>query len=418
MSRDNIPKRKVGGTFDRRQFIKVAGSSAALAALAGCTGGDGGDGDGGSDGSDGSDGGSDGSDGGSDGSDGSDGDTTEGGDGGSGELTTVNTAAVPVGLPIEIALNHVRDTGGMQELWEAKGYDFNIQLTFEDVTLYASNQVQLDSFSYVEAARLGAEQQVSTVSLGEIESVIQGLHVKAGGPYDPETTGSVAASIDKIVEEGGTLAIDSWASGSLPYAQIIMRDEYGHDLSQGGDFSVQTTDYGTMPKLMMRDELQMAIFAGTSAGAPELEAGEIKPLFWLAPKLREIDAGVGPLASIVGREEFVREEPEAAISWLDMWNDGIQYIHDNVDELAADPDMHEMLNVNNEAQAQWILDLVVKGENGAGGQPLLAEPPVGNAEENIEAKRSLVSDMEDLGQIPSGWEDYLTFMTREDLKNL
>jgi len=406
MSRDSIPKRKVGGAFDRREFLKATGSSAALAALAGCTGGgDGGGDDGGSGGDGGSDGGSSG---------GSDG----GSDGGSQDLTTVNTAAVPVGLPIEIALNHVRDSGGMEELWADKGYDFNIELTFEDVTLYASGQVVLDSFSYVEAARLGAEQDVNTVSLGEIESVIQGLHVKAGGPYDPETTGSVGASIDKVVEEGGTFAIDSWASGSLPYAQIIMRDEYGHDLSQGGDFSVQTTDYGTMPKLMMRDEIDMAIFAGTTAGAPQLEAGDIKPLFWLAPKLRDIGAGVGPLASIVGREEFVREEPEAAISWLDMWNDGIQYIHDNVDELATQPDMQEMLNVENEAQAQWILDLVVKGENGAGGEPLLAEPPVGNSEDNIEAKRSLVSDMEELGQIPSGWDDHLTFMTKDELENL
>lgn len=394
------------GQVDRRRFLKATGAGAMVAGLAGCTGGGG-------------DGGDDGGGGGDDGGDGGDGTASDGTGGGCESMTTVNAAGVPVGLPIEISINHVQDSGRWDELWEEDCYEVDLQLTFEDVSLFAAGQVDLDTFSYVEAARLGVEQDQQIVPIGDIESVIQGVHVEAGGPYDPDNTGSVQASIDKLVEDGATFAVDSWASGSLPYAQIIMDREFGYTLAENeGDFNGQTTDYGTMPQLLLRGELGAAVFAGTTAGAPELESGEIKPLFWLAPKLQELGLGVGPLASIITRQSYVEEEPEAVLNWLEVWDDGIQYIHDNVDSLAEQPEMQEMLNVENQAQAEWILDLVVKGENGAGGNPLLAEPPVSLTEESIENKRSLISTMVDVGQIPPEWEDHVTFMTREEIESM
>lgn len=389
--------------FNRRRFLKATGAMGVLGAAAGCTGGGGGDGDGGTTTHDDSD-------------DHDDGDDQD--DGGCDSMTGVNAASVPVGLPIEIAINHVQDSGAWDEYWAENCYEVDLQLTFEDVSLFASGQVDLDTFSYVEAARLGVEQDQQIVAIGDIESVIQGVHVKAGGPYDPDTTGSVQASIDALVEDEATFAVDSWASGSLPYVQIIMDRGYGYTLAENaGDFNGQTTSYGTMPQLLLRDELGAAVFAGTTAGAPQLESGEIKPLFWLAPQLQELGLGIGPLASIITRESYVEEEPQAVLSWLDVWNDGITYIHENVDELAQQSDMQEMLNVENQAQAQWILDLVVKGQNGAGGNPLLAEPPVGLSEDGIEAKRGLIQEMVDLGQIPEAWQDHVTFMTRADIES-
>ena len=371
---------EITGDVNRRRFLKATGASALAGGLAGCTGGDGGDG--GSDG-----GGGDGGDGGGDGGGGT---TTDGGggDGGSGcdSMQSLQAAYPPVCLPIECPIAHLQESGRMQEIWGEDCQEVEFQFTFEDGSLFAANQ-------------------------------IQGVHVKAGGPYDPENTGSLQATFDKIVEDGGLFAIDSWGAGNVPYLQIILEDIYGYTLAEnGGDFEVQTTDYGTMPQLLVRDELAVADYAGTSGGQAEFVNGEVTTLFWIAPVMvNEIGTGSPPLASLTGRQSFFDENPKAVQNNLQMWNEGIKWFRDNADSFPSDPEMQEALNSENEEQAQWIIDLVVKGENGAGGTPLLAETPLGLTEDDIENKKTLIRQMEELGQVPSGWEDHLTFLTGDEI---
>lgn len=305
----------------------------------------------------------------------------------------------------------------MEEIWGEDCMAMEFQFTFEDASLFAANQIQFTSMSFVEAARLGVEQDQHFVSYGDIEDVIQGIHVKTGGPYDPENTGSIQATFDKIVEDEALFAIDSWAAGSLPYVQIILEEQYGYTLAEdGGDFNVQTTGYGTMPQLLLRDEIAVGHYAGTSAGQAEFVNGEITTLWWIATVMQnELGTAPPPLASLTGRQSFWEENPKAIHNNLQMWNEGLSWFRDNADSFPEDPQMQEALNSENAEQAQWILDLVVKGENGAGGTPLLAETPVGLTQEDIDNKKKLIGQMEELGQVPSGWEDHITFLTMDEI---
>lgn len=406
MAREEPSVHEITRDVNRRRFLKATGAGVALGGLAGCTGEEG-DGDGGGDG--GGDGSGDGGGGG------------DGGDGGGQDCDSVQTfqaAWPPVCLPIECPIGHLQETGRMEEIWGEDCMEVEHQFTFEDGSLFAANQIQFTSMSFVEAARLGVEQDQNFVSYGDIEDVIQGLHVKAGGPYDPENTGSIQATFDKIVEDDALFAIDSWAAGSLPYAQIILEREYGYELREdGGDFQVQTTDYGTMPQLLVRDEIALGHYAGTSGGQAEFVNGEVKTLFWLAPKMMELGTGAPPLASLTGRVSFWEENPKAIANNLQMWDEGIEWFRENADSFPEDPEMQEALNSENEEQAQWIIDLVVKGEHGAGGNPLLAESPIGLTEDDIASKRELISQMEELGQVPSGWEDHVTFLTMDEIQD-
>lgn len=343
-----------------------------------------------------------------------------GGDGGDGcdSIQQFQAAYPPVCIPIECPIGYVQDSGRMQEIWGEDCMSVEFQFTFEDASLFAANQIQFTSMSFVEAARLGVEQDQHMVSYGDIEDVIQGVHVKTGGPYDPANTGSVQATFDKVVNDGELFAIDSWAAGSLPFVQLIIKQQYGYDLvEEGGDFNVQTTAYGTMPQLLLRDEIAIGHFAGTSAGQAEFVNNEVKPLWWIAPVMQEMGLGAPPLASLTGRQSFWEENPRAIQNNLQMWDEGIDWFRENADTFPGTPSMQEAMNSENEEQSQWIIDLIVKGENGAGGQPLLAETPVGLTEEEIEAKRALINELEELGTVPSGWEDHITFLTEDEIND-
>lgn len=401
MARDLLPIRK-SNSINRRRFLKATGGTALVGGLAGCMGGDGGDGGGGGDGGDGGDGGSGGS-----------------GNGDCESTQTFQAAWPPVCLPIECPYNYMQETGRMEEIWGEDCMALESDFTFEDGSLFAADQIKFTSMSFVEAARLGVEQDQQFVSYGDIEDVIQGLHVKTGGPYDPENTGGVQATFDKIVEDDALFAIDSWAAGSLPYVQIIIQEQYGYELAEdGGDFRVQTTDYGTHPQLLLRDEVAVGHFAGTSAGQAEFVNGDITTLWWISTVMQnELGTAPPPLASLTGRQNFWEENPKAVQNNLQTWNEGLEWFRDNVDSFPSEQEMQESLNSENEEQAQWILDLVVKGENGAGGTPLLSETPIGLTEDDIENKLTLIGQMEDLGQVPSGWEDHITFLTEDEIND-
>ena len=404
---------RVSSSIDRRRFLKATGASAVAATLAGCTsGGNGGDG-GGDSGGDGGDSGD---------SDGDSGDSGDSDDGGSGELTSVSFATPPVGMPVNIVIEYyLAENNLIQPRFEEDGYQLDYELTFEDATLFASGQIDMGTVSWVEDARLGVEQDQQLVTFGNIEGVVTGSFVKAGGPYDPENTGSVQATLDKVVEDEARYGIPGWAAGSVPHFQNILQEVYGYTLAQdGGDFNVQTTERGTMPELVMRGDLAVGTHSASSAGLTEVSNGDLKPIIWPWNEYLEQGWGRPPLVSLSTRLDFAEENPEVLLNMINMWSEGLNYVQENISEIAADPAGQETLEAENEEEAQFLLDLFsgndVSPVQGLTESALYSE--VGLDEQSVEEAQNLLGVMEDLGQIPSGWEDQLTFMTVSDLEDM
>lgn len=388
----------------RRRFLKATGAGAAVVGLAGCTSGGGGGGGGGDNG------GSDGDNGGSD------------GDGGSGDLTTVSFATPPVGMPVKIVMEYYLAANDLiQPRFEEDGYQLDYQLTFEDATLFASGQIDMGTVSWVEDGRLGVEQDQQLVTFGNIEGVVSTPWVEVGGPYDPAETGSVQASLDKIVEEDARFGIPGWAAGAVPHLQNIIQENYGYTLAQdGGDFNVQTTERGTMPQLTLRGDLATAVHSASSAGLTEVANGELKPLLWIWNEYLDAGWGRPPLVSLSTRKEFAENNPEVLLNMIDMWSEGLNHVQNNIPDIAADSDGQETLEAENEEEARFLMDLF-SGNDVEQIEPLSRSAlysEVGLDDQSVEDARNVMSVMEELGQIPSGWEDHLTFMTVSDLEDM
>jgi len=414
MPRDDNRFRPVS-SINRRKFIKATGASAVAATLAGCTSGGNGDsgGDGGSDDSSGDSGGDSG---------GGDSSDDSGGDSGGGDLTTVSFATPPVGMPVNIVMEYYLSNNDLiQPRFEEDGYQLDYELTFEDATLFASGQIDMGTVSWVEDARLGVEQDQQLVTFGNIEGVVSTPWVEVGGPYDPDETGSVQASLDKIVDEGARFGIPGWAAGAVPHLQNIIQEKYGYNLAQdGGDFNVQTADRGTMPQLTLRGDLATAVHSASSAGLTEIVNGELKPLLWIWNDYLEEGWGRPPLVSLSTRLDFAEENPEVLLNMINMWSEGLNYVQDNIPEIAEDPAGQETLEAESQEEARFLMDLFSGNEvdqiESLSRSALYSE--VGLDDQSVEDARSVMNVMEDLGQVPSGWQDHLTFMTVSDLEEM
>lgn len=382
--------------MDRRRFLKTTGAGAAVVGLAGCTSG------GGSDGSDGDSGGSN--------------------DNSGGDLTTVSFATPPVGMPVNIVMEYYLASNDLiQPRFEEDGYQLDYELTFEDATLFASGQIDMGTVSWVEDGRLGVEQDQQLVTFGNVEGVVSTPWVEVGGPYDPAETGSVQASLDKIVEEDARFGIPGWAAGAVPHLQNILQENYGYTLAQdGGDFNVQTTERGTMPDLTLRGELATAVHSASSAGLTEVVDGELKPLLWIWNEYLDAGWGRPPLVSLSTRLEFAEENPEALLNMINMWSEGLNYVQENIPDIAADSAGQETLDAQNEEEARFLMDLFSGNDvdqiESLSRSALYSD--VGLDDQAVEDARSVMNVMEELGQIPSGWEDQLTFMTVSDLEDM
>lgn len=409
--------------FDRRKYLKTAGAGvAAMAGLAGCSSG----GDGGGDGSDGSDGG-DGGDGGGgssgDGSDGSDG-------GGGGDLQTVNQAVVPANMGAPYAMDKwIREVGvlgkeigypfdddGIKARWADHGYDLQFQTTWDDATLFASHQVQLGHTAPIGAVQLGQSQDTVISIFGITLTNMHGWAVKAGGPYDPDNTGSVQASLDKMVEENALVSNAGWASGSLKYQQIIFENRYGYSMTQeNGDFNVQPSDYSAIPDLITNDQIAMGVMLPLAGrGYQELAVDEsIKMLFWDYNVFQEEGWGIPVLQTPSTHKSFLEENPEAVRLMLEDWNKGQELYMENAEAIAADEESWDMIGAETEAEAQWLTDLYVSADAGIDRPTLLY--PVALDDDRIEAIKSGIELAAEIGTVPSNWDDYVEFVHMDDI---
>lgn len=379
---------------DRRRILKLTGASIGIGSIAGCLGGDS-DGDG-------------------------DGDTTPAGDGdgdGDGQLQQFAMSTPPIGVPYGVISPYLENNNVFAETLEPRGYQVDWQQTFDGPTLFASGNVNVSAMSYFEGARLAQEQNQNIVTFGKVFASNQALFIKAGGPYDPDETGSPQASIDQIVEDNAQVGIASWASGNIPYHQRIIEDVFGYTLAeQGSDVNVITTDFSTMPQLILDDELAAAAYSPTSGGAVELANGQIKGLYWVPNTYQSQGWGLPPLNNLTTRLEFAENNPSALLGVLDLWSNGLGWLHSNLDSLIGNPDVVEQAGATNQEGADYMLRTLIGGEAPLDEPIVYENADIGDS--YAQQGTTLLNDAEDKGQIPTGWEESFQFMTRSEIEDL
>lgn len=386
----------------RRTFLKRAGAVGlvgGLTSLAGCTGGDGGGGGGDGGGGGGGDGGGGG---------GGDGGST-GGDGGSSKR--VRIAAAPLGLLTFPWEQHVKSNGIFKDQMEAAGYpDYQVTWTWEEKVLGASGQADIiGTIGSIEGARIGPERDIQiAVNAAAMLTQYQGWIVEAGGPYDPAVAGGQQAAMDALVQDGGTVGIGSWAGGHIPPDQIIIQENWGYDFSEDGDFSVVTSDYATLGKLLEQGDIACAV-TGPPLHAPQLMDGgfETAAIYWEPKELEKLgylQTNLA-LANVLTTQQFAEEHDAATKAFMQSMHEGLTWMADqDPSNLELSDSAMQSLSAQTVEEARYILDWSYNFYQ----QPL-TPPDFALTDEYIQADKQALQAAEEIGQVPSGWQDFVNY---------
>lgn len=366
----------------RRNLLKHTGTTAVLAGLAGCIGG----GDGGSD---------------------------------SGSKS-IKIGIPPLGYNV-IGLQYLRDqTDILATEMEKVGYDFNISVTWDEVSLFASGQADfVPTLGDIEGAQLAAERGLDLMYHGVFATNYTGIYVRRGGDWDPANTGSVENSIRGIAEENALYGNGGWGQGAVPAKQIGLLDAYDLEYSPDGDFNVQKADWGALPKLLVNGDLEAATSAPPLGAAPYLtkDTPPIKDIYWDQPGLKQ--AGFDPRTINVGqyvtRQKFSNNHLDAVKGFMRAWKQAATYIStpDNYDKIVKNEDNVKALGANNAEEARLILEFGQLPGSHTEMKPTNTEPvilpdPEMDAE-FIETDKQALRRAQELGFIPDGWEEKIEY---------
>lgn len=328
----------------------------------------------------------------------------------------------PLG-PSMLVLNRIDEqTDILADEMDEAGYDYEFQVTWEEIPLFASGQVDMvPSLSDIEGTRIAVERDLEIALHGIYATNYEGLYTRKGSDWDPDVSGGLEETMQLLVDGEGTYGNAGWSQGSVIPAQIIFADKF--DISYGpeeSDFNVQNAEWPALPRLLMNEELDVIENAPPLApgSATELAADdEITDIIWYQPGLEDagLDARTANLGNFGTTLEYSNNNEEGLTAFMRAWQQGAQWISDpaNFDEILDDEDNLEVLGAETREQAKIVLEFsqdppshisVDKGNT----QPVIMDE-VEISDEFVETELDALSRAEELGSIPSGWEDHVNF---------
>lgn len=332
--------------------------------------------------------------------------------GGSGSENTVTIASFPLDVD-GVVFDYIDTEGILEEHLSETGWDYEMTLTFEDVPQYVSGNADISGVSELEACQVGVEQGIESSVFGRRANSYWGWLVKTGGEYDPDNTGSVQASLDKVVEEGANVGIGGWGVGNVPSSQIAVSEGYGLEMSEeGGDFSVVTAEIPAISQLIDQGDLAMGTHAPSFGASSYLMEDTLKPLFWELDKIDELGLGLPPLTGLTCRQSFLEENKEVVEAVFDATNEGYTWFYEQgFEDIPENDTWMQKLAAENQEQAEYIINWQKNEDVEYGTEHIPRPKDITFTQDRIGKSQEFLESAEDVGFLPSGWQDYVEMVT-------
>lgn len=225
--------------------------------------------------------------------------------------------------------DYLTDTGTLAQWEEDNNLRIVTSTSWDEFTYFAGGHGDIVSMGTHELPVLEAEAGVKVVAFGQYNHQRVPMFRRAGDPY--ETLADVP--------EGSTICVNSPVSNTIVWS-VIADQLHGLNYRVGeGDFNLITQDHFVMPELLVRGECEVAVFI-PEAGIPLLRTGEIEQMYggrqpWqiYQEDICECDHAGVMSNLMVATEEWYDANPEAAASFLELWQSGIELWEENKAEI-------------------------------------------------------------------------------------
>ncbi|MFB6221707.1 MAG: hypothetical protein ABEH90_09760 [Halolamina sp.] len=323
---------------------------------------------------------------------------------GGGGSSSIAIASAPTPTT-KLQANYLREqTNVFEEVYDELGYDAELQLTWDELSLFMGGEADLaPSVGSVEAAKLAVEQDQQLRAHAVTAPQHTGLYVRKGSEYDPAEAGSVQAAVDALAESG-TMGIGGWGLGTIPAYRLIFKERFGYDFSENGDFEVVTAEFPTLASLVANGDID----AGGSGPPYNLwdVRDDLTPLFWNQNQIAEMGF---PRRSVaigngVSRADYAEQNGEAVAAYFGMLRRANEYLRDNIDEVAGQASTQETLGADSKEQAKWVLEFRLRADHSPNTVPA---SPVQNglSQEYIKQDKQALGKAAEMGAVPENWAD-------------
>lgn len=327
--------------------------------------------------------------------------------GGGGDTLTIASSPTPT---FQAEMRYVTEQTDIADaVMEEAGYEYDLNMTWDARSLFLGGNADLvPSNSTIEAAGMVENQELDVTVTSKRTPQHTGLYVREGGAYDPDVAGGKQAAIDNLVDDQANFGIGGWGLSTIPAYRIIFSEKYGYEFDPDGDFNVFTAEFPALARLLADQE----IAAGGSGPPYNLWdfRNELKPLFWMQVEMMDLGfpGDVLGISNGVTQTAFAEENPEAIKAYLAILKHVSEYMQDNLEEVAQDPEIQETLGASSAEEAQWFLAFRYRAENSPNEFPAtLTEMEL--TDEHVEAERDALSEATDLGALEGSWENGLSF---------
>ncbi|WP_089882466.1 hypothetical protein [Halogeometricum limi] len=326
-------------------------------------------------------------------------------------MTELTAAYPPIGY-WAVVINEMKNQGIIDEKMAEIDTELTLQGTWDDAPLFAAGKSVVGHFSTLEAARMATEKEMDLVVVGKVATMFMGMMVRAGSDLDPENSGGIQQTLDRVVGENRTVGIGSWAGGDIPVHQIIA-DNYGYDFSEDGDFKVVSADYTALPRLLADGKVDMVSASVMHGGARYMmtDPPEVKGLYWPVPQMQELGYGVPPLINLIVRRDFLDERSEFVESYLSAWKQGLsEYFRNAVAISTKNEENISLLGAQEKAAAKYAVEWGVLLKEGVTETTQSnVYPEAGLDEAYIEKDKQFMRTVADAGLVDDDWENRLDY---------
>lgn len=342
-------------------------------------------------------------------------DTLDGGS--SQEKPTITLASFPASFDGTV-FKYLEQSGILDEEMSKVGYDYELNLTFKDIPLFASGKADMAGLTGLEAAKLSDKQDLDMVIFARRGNEAVGMTVKRESKWDPSRTGSVQATIDKVAAEG-TVGNPGWGFATPPVNQIVLKEAYGKEYKQGGgDFEVITTEYSALPKLLADGDVAMAPVGPSSA--PGLYLDEIvTPLYFGHDKTMELGLGMPPISGWGTSQEVFDKHKPAVKGVLKATNRGYSWLFEGaLTDVPQDEELRKTLGAKTKEQARFIIKWATQAE---GVDYKSKYPPrtkdVSFDTKKVQRAKKFLNKITDAGIIGNSWRERVRWATASEIRS-
>lgn len=328
--------------------------------------------------------------------------------GSDGSTDSIGLALAPGGLS-GIIMDYLENEDVLANEMEDAGYEIEVQRTYDDVTLFASGQIEFAYPGPIGAARIAAERDLEVSLLSKNVNMFPAWYTRPGSEFDPEEVGGLQAAIDNLAANG-TFGTARWSAGTVPATQTIFQN-YGYDLSrEGGDVDLVIGGFEAMDQAVVDDQVDVATGSPMSGAAPDLIADPpaVSLVVQIIEEIKNIGLGRPAINSWASSPDFLESDREAAEALLAAWDDGVSWFYDNAESIIGDEDNWENISVDSEEAAQFVYEWGIENQHEL-KEPIVVEDFRWN-DQTVSDSTNFLEQVEELGQLSSGWQDRVHYV--------